>query len=89
METTLCFLCVVEPYIGVSNIKLLSVAIERLNLIPCVCQATKYFVLMSAVQMYVGLHVNCCPILIKCGVYQQIFIKFSSIKLCETLSPES
>jgi hypothetical protein len=43
METTLCCLCVVEPYIAVSNIKLLSVAIEKLNLIPCALSSYKTF----------------------------------------------
>ena len=85
VETTLCCLCVVELYIAVSNIKLLSVAIEMLNLIPCALLSCKVFVLLSTVQMYVGLHVKCCPVLIKCGVSQQIFIKFSSIKFHETV----
>jgi len=43
METTLCCLCVVEPYIAVSNIKRSSVAIERLNLIPCALSSYKIF----------------------------------------------
>jgi len=43
IETTLCCLCVVEPYIAVSNIELLSVAIQRLNFIPCALSSYKIF----------------------------------------------
>jgi hypothetical protein len=43
METALCCLCVVEPYVTVGDIKLLSVAIERLNLIPCALSVYKIF----------------------------------------------
>jgi len=42
-------------------------------------RATKYFILLSTIQTYSSLYVK-CPILIKFGVFQQIFVDVATIK---------
>ena len=81
-DATMHSVCIVgNIQVAVNNIKPLSGAMERTNGFPLhCCRDTKYFLLLSTVQTYLCLHVQCqilLSALIKSVVSRNIFVKSS------------